>query len=397
MDEKDKKRSNPNRRLRAARERRGWSQAVLAEQLGTNELTVGRWERGERYPQVFYRSKLCELFDMTAEELGLVKGKEVEISEGEKVFPRAEATILSSPEASLPGSSVLSSEPQGPVLDLLPLEKEATSSNQREASVPTLSFAELPAQSEDTDKKVSSWSVPHRRNWLPIFIGSLLIIGLVVLLGVGTIFSSPKTTSAHRSSARSVSSPVSSLPSESGHMLADPSGTPVVDDPMIHSSVQTQWSTGTHCTFADGIFRLHSIGVNYCLANAQIFTNFHYQIQVTLLEGSQAGVVFRANGNSQLYYFYIDTHGTYGVELVNQNDSKMLRSGPIQELKQTNELDVIARGADFKLYVNRQLVAQVHDSTFPSGYIGVCVDTDMSDPAQANVTTAAFKDAKVWA
>src|SRR5690242_1322839 len=80
MDEKDKKCCNPNRRLRTVREQRGWSQAVLAEQLGTTELTVGRWERGERSPQLFYRSKLCELFGMTAEELGL----KLSVPEGEE-------------------------------------------------------------------------------------------------------------------------------------------------------------------------------------------------------------------------------------------------------------------------------------------------------------------------
>jgi hypothetical protein len=70
----------------------------------------------------------------------------------------------------------------------------------------------------------------------------------------------------------------------------------------------------------------------------------------------------------------------------------MLRAGLMQSLKQTNELDVVAVGSDIKVFVNRQFVAEVQDSTLPSGYVGVCVDTDMSDPAQANVTTAVFKN-----
>src|SRR5690348_2434094 len=123
MDEKDKKHFNPNRRLRAAREQRGWSQTALAEQLGTTELTVGRWERGERSPQVFYRAKLCELFGMTAEELGLVKGIELETSEGEKVFPHAEAMIISSSEPSSQSASVLPSELQSLVVERLPKER----------------------------------------------------------------------------------------------------------------------------------------------------------------------------------------------------------------------------------------------------------------------------------
>jgi hypothetical protein len=87
----------------------------------------------------------------------------------------------------------------------------------------------------------------------------------------------------------------------------------------------------------------------------------------------------------------------YGIELVNPpNNPKMLRAGLMQSLKQTNELDVVAVGSDIKVFVNRQFVAEVQDSTLPLGYVGVCVDTDMSDPAQANVTTAVFKNAKIW-
>lgn len=76
VETKNRKRNYLNTRLRAARERRGWSQAALADLVGTTELTVGRWERRERSPQLLYRAKLCELFGMTAEELGLVETHE---------------------------------------------------------------------------------------------------------------------------------------------------------------------------------------------------------------------------------------------------------------------------------------------------------------------------------
>lgn len=352
MDEKDKKCFNPNRRLRTAREQRGWSQAALAEQLGTTELTVGRWERGERSPQLFYRSKLCELFGMTAEELGL---------------------NLSVPKV------------------------EEFSASQQTPDTHTSSAAELAVQPEAIDKKVLFWGKQYaqsRRNRLAVGAGLLLIIALVVMFSARMIF--PATIASH-SAIHAASGPTSLLALMRGHILEDPPWAPTIDDPMTHYNVQTQWSTGTHCTFANGVLHLHSIGVNYCLANAQTFTDFHYQIQMTLLEGSQAGVVFRADGDSHVYYFFIDKHGKYGVEQVNQpNNSKMLSAGLIQGLKRTNQLDVVALGSDIKVFVNRQFVAEVQDSTFPSGYVGVCVDLDMSDSAQANVTTAIFQDTKVW-
>jgi transcriptional regulator with XRE-family HTH domain len=63
----------PNRRLKQARELRGWSQAKVAEQIGTDATTVSRWERGLFSPTPYFRERLCALFDKNAEELGLLE------------------------------------------------------------------------------------------------------------------------------------------------------------------------------------------------------------------------------------------------------------------------------------------------------------------------------------
>ncbi len=63
----------PNRRLKQARELRGWSQAKVAERIGTDATTVSRWERGLFLPTPYFREKLCALFDKNAEELGLLE------------------------------------------------------------------------------------------------------------------------------------------------------------------------------------------------------------------------------------------------------------------------------------------------------------------------------------
>ncbi|HYX50793.1 MAG TPA: NB-ARC domain-containing protein, partial [Ktedonobacteraceae bacterium] len=55
------------------RESRSWSQADLAEKVGCDTKTVGRWERGIGFPRPYYGQKLCEIFGKNAEELGLVK------------------------------------------------------------------------------------------------------------------------------------------------------------------------------------------------------------------------------------------------------------------------------------------------------------------------------------
>ena len=64
----------PNHLLRAARQRRSWTQQMVADQIGAPlPLNITRWERGTAFPSAFYVQKLCQLFQMSAEELGLLR------------------------------------------------------------------------------------------------------------------------------------------------------------------------------------------------------------------------------------------------------------------------------------------------------------------------------------
>ena len=64
----------PNELLRRARLLRGWSQQRVADHINApNRQLVYRWETGKRSPGPFYRERLCQVFKMTAEELGLVE------------------------------------------------------------------------------------------------------------------------------------------------------------------------------------------------------------------------------------------------------------------------------------------------------------------------------------
>src|SRR5438105_13693389 len=63
----------PNERLRHARNLKGWSQAELAERVGTSFEMVSRWERGITVPSPHYRKRLSSVLDQTPEALGLVR------------------------------------------------------------------------------------------------------------------------------------------------------------------------------------------------------------------------------------------------------------------------------------------------------------------------------------
>lgn len=72
----------PNERLRHQRRLRGWTLDEVAEglhrlsmggsELGVDAHMVGRWERGVRRPAPRYVALLCRLFELPADELGLV-------------------------------------------------------------------------------------------------------------------------------------------------------------------------------------------------------------------------------------------------------------------------------------------------------------------------------------
>jgi len=59
-------------RLGQERALKGWTREYVAEQVGAEVGTIGRWERGEYLPHPYYRQKLCTLFAKTPQELGLL-------------------------------------------------------------------------------------------------------------------------------------------------------------------------------------------------------------------------------------------------------------------------------------------------------------------------------------
>jgi transcriptional regulator with XRE-family HTH domain/tetratricopeptide (TPR) repeat protein len=60
-----------NLRLKDARKSRYWTQNQLAEQLGTTPHNVSRWECGVTSPSFYFCQRLCDLFALTPEQLGL--------------------------------------------------------------------------------------------------------------------------------------------------------------------------------------------------------------------------------------------------------------------------------------------------------------------------------------
>ncbi|MED3623531.1 helix-turn-helix domain-containing protein [Neobacillus thermocopriae] len=56
-------------RLKREREKRGWSQADLADKLHVSRQSVSKWETGKNYPSIEIIIELSDLFGITIDEL----------------------------------------------------------------------------------------------------------------------------------------------------------------------------------------------------------------------------------------------------------------------------------------------------------------------------------------
>lgn len=188
-------------------------------------------------------------------------------------------------------------------------------------------------------------------------------------------------------------------------LAKDTSGTPALDDPLSDNSQNNQWSVGytdnnnTGCNFVDSSYQVleaQQAFLHTCFADATNFSNFVYQVSMTINSNCAGGIVFRANQSTGRYYlFRIDINGAYTLELYNGGSSySLLASGTssaiVTGLDQTNSLTVIASKGAFYLFVNQTYVGSGADGKLNAGQVGVAV-LDTSLPAKVS-----FSDAKVW-
>ncbi len=158
---------------------------------------------------------------------------------------------------------------------------------------------------------------------------------------------------------------------------------------------------GGGCGFNGGTYHSTLFSKNFyfpCFARTSNFSNFAFQVQMTINQGDEGGLVFRGNSNSdlaQFYLFSIDQSGGYRLVLskdtthnttLADDTSSAIKTG----IGQTNMLAVVAKGGILYLYINKQYVGSASDSTYSSGMLGVFA-------SDASTTTdVSFRNAQVW-
>jgi eukaryotic-like serine/threonine-protein kinase len=138
-----------------------------------------------------------------------------------------------------------------------------------------------------------------------------------------------------------------------------------------------------------------------CTLSSPSFSDFTYQVEMTIVKGDGGGIIFRTdNTKGNGYYFFIGQNATYefGVyqgacnnctfSATNRHpgSSIAIRKG----LYQSNQVAVVATGSTIDLYVNNNKIISVSDSSYNQGQIGVLA------AAGNGPTEVVFSYAKVW-
>jgi hypothetical protein len=152
------------------------------------------------------------------------------------------------------------------------------------------------------------------------------------------------------------------------------------------------------CTFKGGAYHAStSLGSPYdfCapIENTD-FSNFAFQAEMTIVRGDMGGLVFRETYSS--YSFFIGQDGSY-IFIVTNNVTgakttllNSFSSDIKMGLNQTNLIAVVARGSSFYLYVDKQYIAQLSDSSSSFGSIGVAAHN------ANHATEVAFRNVQLW-
>ncbi len=271
-----------------------------------------------------------------------------------------------------------------PLHELTPVPETAAEVNSR---APTL-FPYVPRQEEKAGNPVlmpvqssmrKGRSCRYRVFRNPVFIAAMVGIGLllVVILPLAYIYSQGGVQS--QTNATTVNQVAQQIQN-----AATPVLTPILVD-RLSSNTSSRWSENTStCLFTGGAYHVVVRQINtfqLCGSTSLAVKDTAIQVNVSLLSGSDAGFIFRANGQ-QFYDFEITSGGEF---FLRRHDSGKgtnytylipnTRSAAIVASNQRNTLLAIASADDFKLYINGIFAGEQRDSTYTQGQLGFVVGT----------------------
>lgn len=232
---------------------------------------------------------------------------------------------------------------------------------------------------------------------------SLLIVALLIIGGSGLIYYAlVGHPAALHAQATAVAQDFLTAQTPQHIYAQTTSSRPAINDPL--SKPSSIWnesgSIGNGCTFTNGAYHLTVSGstfVTACFARTNDLSDFAFQVQMTITQGLGGGLLLRADSTqSSSYIFFISPNGFYRFSLLGgTNRGKILNFSASSAIKtalnQQNLLTAIAHGSTIYLYINKQYVTSVRDSTLKSGGIGLIAEGGPNLSGDVG-----FSNAQVW-
>ncbi len=292
---------------------------------------------------------------------------------------RLEGQVEPASDRDSPGALILT-------ITIAPPEEQAFLSN-ADADATVISSGSVPdskgaAELAPPSRATVSTETSNRRRGLT----AILLVGLALLVAVGSSVGVFYFTRSNQQNPY------------------PPYGTLALDDPLSDNSHGYNWhdsgdSLGT-CAFTGGAYHVNALqqGSNhYCIASRN-FSDFAYQVQMTIVKGFAGGIIFRVDyTKGDFYLFGIGQDGGYQLGFFNNGNYQILRtrgSGTATNagLNQSILLAVVANGSTIDVYVNNKNIDSVNNSSYTQGQIGV-FESDLNGNGTTEVV---FSNAKVW-
>jgi len=310
--------------------------------------------------------------------------------------------------------------PHESVITTSPNEASRTTSSTPHASQQSHDMSSLPDYSPQPSNAIALQTQPAQqespqRPHYPVYT-ALLLIALVVLIIMGggttyyaTVFH-PAELNTHATvvaqgvlaaQTRATATANANSPQSIYNQITSKS--PIFEDPLDGQHIGLWGNQGngdTGCVFTNGAYHIRFSAKSftfYCLAPGSAFSNFVFQVQVTIIKGYEAGIMFRANDpEPSAYFFGISYNGLYALSVAEgPQHGAMVAFGRSPAIKvgfnQPNLLSVMAHGNDIDLFINKQFVKRVQDEMYAAGAIGLSADNTIRAPSDT-----AFSSAQVW-
>ncbi len=252
----------------------------------------------------------------------------------------------------------------------------------------------------------------------------IILVVLAILVGGGTVAflyplitgrnstsqsQTPTTTAATTqttaiTSTTSVTSQTTTIATSPANNSQNPyppnTGSLVLNDPLVDNSKNWDWQLGTNnlnatCAFAKGGYDVTQPAQGYfhsCTAYNTNFSNFTFEVQMSMISGDYAGIIFCKESTDLYYLFRIYTNGTYSLLRnvdANIDHAVTLASGSVA-YSGTGIIGVVVSGGTISLYFNRQQIGSASDSILTHGQIAVLTGNNTAS------AETVFNNAKVW-